>query len=295
MTLALCVFALWAIDRQIPPVFQAEARLVVVHATVRDNRGEMITNLDQSAFSVYENGKRQPLSLFFGEHTPVSLGIVIDNSGSMRNRRATVEAAALALTRASNRLDEVFVVNFADKPRVDVPMTNDLSALEAGIGRLDSIGGTAMRDAVELAARYLDDHARRDRKVLVLITDGHDNASAAPAERIRRQAAQSNIGIYAIALPHDDPQRANRARHDLHDLTEATGGIMLRLDTMADVDSAALQLATQIRHQYTLAYTPLNQALDGSYRKIRVAVRGPGELSVRTRAGYFAATGKGTR
>jgi Ca-activated chloride channel homolog len=294
MTLALCLFTLWALDSQRPPVFQAEARLVVVYATVRDSRGAMITNLDRSAFSVYENGKRQPLSLFLGENTPVSLGIVIDNSGSMRNRRTKVEAAALALARASNRLDEVFVVNFADRPQIDVAMTNDLSELEAGIARVDSIGGTAMRDAVELAARYLTDHARHDRKVLVLITDGIDNASAAPAERIRKLAAQSDVGIYALALPHDDPQRTERARHDLDDLTEFTGGISLHVDTMDNVDSVAVQLASQIRHQYTLAYTPLNQALDGSYRKIRVAVRGPGELSVRTRAGYFA-TGKGTR
>jgi Ca-activated chloride channel homolog len=294
MPLVLCVFSLWALDQQIPPVFHAEARLVVVHATVRDLRGEMVTNLDRTAFSVYENGKRQPVSLFLGENTPVSLGIVIDNSGSMRNRRAQVEAAALALARTSNRLDEVFVVNFADKPQIDVPMTNDRSALEAGIGRLDSIGGTAMRDAVEVATGYLNGHARRDRKVLVLITDGYDNASAASAERVRQQAVQSNIGIYAIALPHDDPHRANRARRDLLDLTEGTGGIALHADTMADVDSVAVQLAGQIRHQYTLGYTPLNQALDGSYRKIRVVVRGRGELSVRTRAGYFA-TGKGSR
>lgn len=294
MILAPWVFTLWALDRQIPPLFHSEARLVVVHATVRDNRGEMVTNLDQSAFSVYENGKRQPLSLFLGENTAVSLGILIDNSGSMRNRRAKVEAAALALARASNRLDEVFVVNFADKPQIDVPMTNDLSALESGIGRLDSIGGTAMRDAVELGAQYLNDHASRDRKVLVLITDGLDNASAASAERIRKQVSQSDIVICAIALPHDDPGRANQGRHDLDDLAEGTGGITLRADTMADVDSVALQLASQIRHQYTLAYTPLNQALDGSYRKIRVVVRGPGALSVRTRPGYFA-TGRGTR
>lgn len=293
MTLVLWLFAL-ALDSQVRPAFHAEARLVVVHATVRDSRGEIVTNLNQGAFRVYENGKRQPLSVFLGGNTPVSLGLVIDNSGSMRNRRGRVEAAALALARASNRLDEMFVVNFADTPRIDVPLTSDLAALEAGIGRLDSIGGTAMRDGVELAARYLNDNASRDRRVLVLITDGRDNASAASAERVKKQAAQSNISIFAIVLPPDEGQRANRAPRELRELAEGTGGIALHASTMADVDSVALRLASQIRHQYTLAYTPLDQALDGSYTKIRVVAGGPGEFSVRTREGYFA-TGRGTR
>ena len=223
-----------------------------------------------------------------GENVPVSLGIVIDNSGSMRDRRAKVEAAALAFARASNPLDELFVVNFADKARVDVPFTNDSAALEAGIGRADAIGGTAMRDAIDLAATYLLQHAKRDRKVLLLITDGHDNASGISAERVRTQAEHSAVVIYAIGLPHANASAAGRARRELDELTEATGGVSRHVATLDDAAAAAVDLALQIRQQYTLAFSPANKRLDGSFRKIRVVVKAPGHVTVRSRDGYFA-------
>src|SRR5437763_1251192 len=125
-----------------------ETRLVVVEATVRNARGELVTGLTRDAFTVMENGKRQPIVLFEKDDVPVSLGLLIDNSGSMRTKRATIEAAAVDFARASNPQDEMFVLNFADKSRVDVPFTSDVRVLEAGIARVDSIGGTAMRDAI---------------------------------------------------------------------------------------------------------------------------------------------------
>src|SRR5882672_11037289 len=133
------------------PAFRAETRLVVVHATVRNARGELVTTLERGAFTVYEDGKRQPITLFRRDDVPVSLGLLIDNSGSMRTLRQKVEAAALAFARACNPRDEFFVVNFADTPRLDVPLTGDVHALEAGIARVDAIGGTAMYDALGLA------------------------------------------------------------------------------------------------------------------------------------------------
>src|SRR4029077_10121514 len=140
------------------PAFRADTRLVVVHATVRNARGELVTSLGRNAFTVYENGKRQPITLFRRDDIPVSLGLLIDNSGSMRTLRSKVEAAALALARASNHQDEIFVLNFNDKARIDVPFTSDVAVLEAGIARVDSIGGTAMRDAIEMAQTYLNAH-----------------------------------------------------------------------------------------------------------------------------------------
>ena len=128
--------------------FRAETRLVVVEATVRNTRGELVTGLTRDAFTILENGKRQPIVLFDKDDVPVSLGLLIDNSGSMRTKRAKVEAAAIDFARASNPLDEMFVLNFADKSRVDVPFTSDVHVLEAGLARVDSIGGTAMRDTI---------------------------------------------------------------------------------------------------------------------------------------------------
>src|SRR5215831_11781050 len=135
------------------PSFRTEARLVVLQVSVRNGRGEVVTNLRRDAFSVYENGKQQPVSVFRRDDIPVSVGLLIDNSGSMRSIRAPVEAAALTLAQASNPDDELFVMNFADKPELDVPFTSDREVLERGIGRVDAIGGTAMRDALEKAER----------------------------------------------------------------------------------------------------------------------------------------------
>jgi VWFA-related protein len=269
------------------PPFRAETRLVVLHATVRNQHGELVTNLDRDAFTVYENGKRQPIAVFRRDDIPVSLGLLIDNSGSMRPVRARVEAAALAFARASNPMDEMFVLNFADKVRIDVPFTSDVGVLEAGIARVDSIGGTALRDGIDAAETYLKDRAKRDRRVLLVITDGNDNASAASLDRIRKAAEQNEIVIYAIAL-FADASRAKEAHHELDELAERTGGSAYYPPSIEAVDEVALDIARQIRQQYTLAYAPVNQALDGSYRSIRVSVAGPQRFSVHTRAGYRA-------
>jgi Ca-activated chloride channel family protein len=269
------------------PAFRDDTRLVVVHATVRNTRGELVTTLERGAFTVYEDGKRQPLTLFRRDDIPVSLGLLIDNSGSMRTLRAKVEAAALALARASNPQDEIFVLNFNDKARIDVPFTSDPSVLEAGISRVDSIGGTAMRDAIDMAQTYLSERATRDRKVLLVITDGIDNASVTTRGRIEKQAEERDTVIFAVGL-FGDAERAKQGRHELDQLADRTGGIAYYPAGGAEIDAIALEIARQIRNQYTIAYAPLNQALDGSYRAIRVVVSGPERLSVKTRAGYRA-------
>jgi Ca-activated chloride channel homolog len=269
------------------PTFQAETRLVVLQATVKNARGELVTNLERGAFTVYENGKRQPITLFRRDDIPVSLGLLIDNSGSMRTLRSKVEAAALALARASNPQDEIFVLNFNDKARIDVPFTSDVAVLEAGIARVDSIGGTAMRDAIEMAQAYLDEHATRDRKVLLVITDGIDNASVVARATIEKQAEQRDTVIFAIGL-FGDEARVKPGRQELDQLADKTGGMAYYPADIGQIDAIALEIARQIRNLYTIAYAPLNQSFDGTYRSIRVTVSGPERLSVRTRTGYRA-------
>jgi VWFA-related protein len=282
---ALLIVHAWSAAGQTPP-FRAETRLVVLQATVTNSRGELVTNLDQRAFTIEENGKRQPISLFRRDDVPISVGLLIDNSGSMRGLRSRVESAALAFARAANPDDEMFVVNFADTARLDVPMTGDVGVLEAGIGRVDSIGGTALRDAVDLAERYLQEHATRDRRVLLVITDGRDNASIASPEYIRRQAERSQTTIHAIGLMNSGAPGAGR--HELREMTERTGGTVYFPANLEQVEAVAVDLARQIRHQYTIAYAPLNQALNGSYRSIRVSVSGSDHFTVHTRSGYRA-------
>jgi len=196
MILRVVVLAAAIAALQQPAPFRVETRLVVLQATVKNHRGQIVTGLPRDAFTVLENGARQSIVLFENHDVPVSLGLLIDNSGSMRTRRPKVEAAALDFARASNPQDEMFVLNFADKNRIDVPMTGDVHALEAGIARVDSIGGTAMRDAIAAGEEYLTRNAHRDRKVLVVITDGNDNASVTALDRIRTTAEQHEIVVY---------------------------------------------------------------------------------------------------
>src|SRR6478672_291820 len=208
------------------PTFRADTRLVVLHVSVRNARGEMVTTLNRDAFAVYENGKRQPISVFRRDDIPVSVGLLIDNSGSMRSVRPAVEAAALAFANASHPDDELFVVNFADKARLDVPFTSDRALLERSIARVDAVGGTAMRDAVEVAERYLQDCGKKDRRALLIITDGNDNASTASLDQIARAAEQREVVIYAIGvLGHEDPAAAKRSRKALDQLAERSGGL----------------------------------------------------------------------
>jgi Ca-activated chloride channel family protein len=269
------------------PAFRAETRLVVIHATVRNARGELVTTLERDAFTVYENNKVQPITLFRRDDIPVSLGLLIDNSGSMRTLRSKVEAAALALARASNPQDEIFVLNFNDKARIDVPFTSDIGVLEAGIARVDSIGGTAMRDAIDLGQMYLAEHGSRDRKVLLVITDGIDNASVRTRDQIEKQAEQRDTVVFAVGL-FGNEDRGKQGRHELDQLADRTGGIAYYPMDIDAIGGVALEIARQIRNQYTIAYAPLNQALDGTYRAIRVKASGPERLSIRTRAGYRA-------
>jgi VWFA-related protein len=270
-------------------IFSSETRLVPLNVTITDKGGHLVTNLSQSAFQVYENGVLQQIKIFRHEDVPVSMGLIIDNSGSMREKRQAVEAAALALVKDSNRQDEVFIVNFNDEPYLDADFTNDIAKLEQGLTKIDSRGGTAMRDAIRGSIDHLKEKAKRDKKVILIVTDGNDNASTIGLDALVRQAQQNDILIYAIGLlSEEDKREARKAERDLNILVENTGGQAFYPKTVAEVEPIAHQVAHDIRNQYTIAYTPANTALDGSYRQIKVVVKAPGNPVARTRSGYYA-------
>ncbi len=270
-------------------VIRVDTRLVVLHCAVVDRKGGLITNLPQSAFKVYENKVEQPIRLFKREDVPVSLGIVIDNSGSMREKRARVEAAALRLVKASNPQDEVFVVNFNDEAYLDVPFTSDITKLEEGVARIDSRGGTALRDAVSMSIDYLKQEGKKDKKVLLVITDGNDTASTGVTlEKLVEKIHRSEVLIYGIGiLGKEDARDRKRAMRAIDAMTRASGGASYFPGDVAEVEQIAVQVAHDIRNQYVIAYSPLNQTLDGTFRSIRVVTTG-GRYSVRTRSGYYA-------
>lgn len=273
-------------------VFRADTRIVVCHTTVIDKAGHLVTALPQSAFTVYENKVKQEIRKFKREDVPVSLGLVIDNSGSMRNNLAKVKAAALALIKDSNRDDEIFIVNFNDTAYLDNPkdkdFTNDIAELETALSRLDARGGTAMRDAIDMSIQHLN-KAHRDKKVLVVITDGNDNSSIVSLERIVKSAHQSDVLIYGVALLSEEERReAGRARRALNDLAEATGGKSFFPKDVEQVDAIAHLVAKDIRSQYIIEYSPSKSAMDNTFRAIRITAKAPGNPTVRTRSGYYA-------
>jgi Ca-activated chloride channel family protein len=270
-------------------VFRSGTELVDLHVSVLDKSGKLITDIPKDAFKVYENGVEQPVKMFRREDVPVSMGIIIDSSGSMRDKRTSVGAAALELVRASNPQDEVFIVDFNDDPYLDQTFTNDVHKLEGALSKIDSRGGTSMRDAISLAIDYERDKATRDKKVLLVVTDGNDNASNISLERLIRKAQRSGVLIYCIGLLNEeDPHEAREAKHALKALTEASGGMDYYPKDLAQVRTITPQVAHEIRNQYLLAYSPTNPNLDGTYREIKVTVSGVSHPNVRTRSGYYA-------
>jgi Ca-activated chloride channel family protein len=298
-SLKLCLLTTAALLAQQTPqaqdsatVFRADTRLVVCHATVVDKSGRLVTTLPQSAFTVYENKVRQEIRKFRREDVPVSLGLVIDNSGSMRNKLVKVEAAALALVKASHPEDEVFIVNFNDTAYLDNPegkdFTNNIAELEQALKRIDARGGTAMRDAIQMSIEHLK-KGHRDKKVLVVITDGNDNSSLVSLDQIMKSAHQSGILLYGVGLLTEEEHReATRAKRALNDLAEATGGRTYFPKDLEEVDQIAHEVAAVIRSQYTIEYTPSNPAMDGTFRAIQITAKAAGNPTVRTRSGYYA-------
>jgi Ca-activated chloride channel family protein len=270
-------------------IFTSETRLVPLNVTVTDKAGHLVSNLQRINFSILENGVQQQIKDFKHEDVPVSLGLVIDNSGSMREKRQAVESAALALVRDSNPQDEAFVVNFNDDAYLDADFTSDIKLLEQGLAKIDSRGGTAMRDAIRMSIDHLSKKAKRDKKVILVVTDGNDNASLVSLEALVREAQQNDVLIYAIGLlTEEEKKEASKAKRALNLLTESTGGNVFYPKDVTQVEAIAHEVAHDIRNQYTITYTPTNQALDGSFRQIKVAIKSTGNPIARTRMGYYA-------
>jgi VWFA-related protein len=271
------------------PIFKAGTQLVDLHVSVLDKGGKLITDIPEAAFKVYENGIEQPIKVFRREDVPVSLGIIIDNSGSMRDKRAKVAAASLLLVKDSNPQDEEFIVDFNDDAYLDQPLTSEIKKLEAALDRLDAKGGTAMRDAIGMSIDYVKDKGKKDKKVLLVITDGNDNTSNESLEQLVRKAQRSEVLVYCIGLlSEEEPREARNAKRALRALAEASGGMDYYPKDLAEVERITPQVAHEIRNQYLLAYSPTNTAFDGSYRKIEVKVKGYGNPTVRARSGYYA-------
>jgi Ca-activated chloride channel homolog len=273
---------------------QKDVNLVVLHVSVLNNRGQFVSGLPESSFRVFEDKVPQKIAVFRQEDVPVSMGLVIDNSGSMRDKRPEVNAAALTFVKTSNPQDEAFVVNFNDDFYLDTvhDFTSDINELKDALERIDSRGSTALYDAVIGSLFHLK-KGTRDKKVLLVVTDGMDNASRNSLQRTVEDAQRSDAVIYAIGLFGQDMRggEKKKARRALLELTKATGGLAYFPENVSDTQAICTQIAHDIRNQYTVAYYPTNMAQDGSFRTVQVEVTPPPglrKLTVRTRTGYYA-------
>ncbi len=268
-------------------VFKKQVQEVVLHATVIDEMGRLVTTLDRGAFSIYQNGQPETISSFRREDVPVAIGIVIDNSGSMRDKRNKVSEAVLNLIRISNPQDEAFVVNFNQTPYLDQDFTSNPNLLQTALHQVSTRGSTALYDAVVASDVHLHNNPRLQKKVLLVITDGQDNMSRETLrDAVHKLESNKGPTVYTIGLSDEGMTRS--AREALQTLAASTGGVAYFPQTLDEVNDVTRTVAHDIRSQYTLAYNP-GSTIGKGYQRIQVVVRGAAHtrLTVRTQSGYY--------
>ena len=295
--ISLAVLAIAQTDSQLqsregnPYTINVSVDMVVLHATVQNSRGVLVSGVGKDDFQVYEDGVLQQIKYFSHEDIPVTVGLVVDSSGSMRTERSEVISAALVFARSSNSDDQMFVVNFNEHVSFGLPggtaFTDKVAELEVALSRIAPDGMTALYDAMAAALGHLK-KGNRDKKVLLVVSDGGDNASEHNLSQIVSMAGRSEAIIYAIGVfEQEDRDRNPRV---LRRLAKATGGEAFLPKSLTEVVPICERIARDIRNQYTLAYVPTNQRRDGLFRSIQVKarpLRGQ-RLMVRTRVGYYA-------
>ena len=277
-----------------PYRISVDVRLVELQAAVHDRQGRFVSDLNERDFEVYEDGARQSVRLFRHEDVPVTVGLVVDHSGSMRVKLTEVIAATRTFVKSSNPEDRMFVVNFNEKVSLGLPAairyTGNVNELEQAIWRNPAAGMTALYDAIAVGLKRVRED-KRDRKALVVVSDGGDNASKTTLEQVLKLAEQSSAMIYSIGIfDEDDPDKNTKA---LTRLAKVTGGEAFFPGQLNEVVEICQGIARDIRNQYTIGYVPTNAARNNSYRAIKVVAQSKdhGKLSVRTRSGYIAAGG----
>lgn len=280
---------LFAQDHSEPFVIKQQVNLVELPVTVRDRQGRFVSNLEIANFHLYEDGRPQEITLFRKEDMPVTVGLVVDHSGSMAAKELEVALGAQAFVQASNPQDREFVINFNEYVSFGLPKnvasTSDADELRTALSSVSASGMTALYDAVATALEAIQ-KGSLDKKVLLLISDGGDDASKHNFTEVLRMARTMNVTIYSIGLFAENS--ADQNPKVLKKFADETGGYAYFPNSASEVISVCRQIAEDIRHQYTLGYSPANLDRSG-YRKIRVSVNAPGrgKLLVRTRAGYY--------
>ncbi len=269
--------------------------LVVFNVTVLNSGGQPYTGLTEGDFKVYEDGKEQAIKVFQPEDTPSTVGLLIDNSGSMSTKTREVVSAALAFLDASHPSNETFIVDFNYRPwfalPASVPFTSDRAQLRAALMETKAQGTTALYDALAMGFQQLK-KGTRQRKAIVILSDGGDNGSHTSLDEALLMAQQSSATIYCIGIYDPFTNRRDRNPGVLRRIAKVGGGEAFFPATTADLQKIWPRIAGAIRGEYTIGYFSSNPARDGSYRNVRIvaSVKKGKALDLRTRPGYYAPT-----
>ena len=297
LALALCLSAPLLARQATPPaeeqVFRTHSDLVVLHVNVFDGRSDAVPNLPQQAFSIIEDGQPQEISFFSNADVPVAAGLVLDNSGSMIARHHMVVAGSVAFAEASHADDELFAVVFNENVRFGLPpsvaFTKNRVMLRASLARFAPGGKTALYDAVVAALDHLE-NATHQKRALIVLSDGEDNASRLTEDDMLEKARRSNTIIYTVSSATAGTADDNGRPRVLRRLAEVSGGVAFFPKSDAEVVETFTEIAANIRRGYSIGYVPTNASHDGGFRRVQVRVRTPerSNLTVRARDGYLA-------
>lgn len=277
-------------------VFKKKVEEVILHAVVVDQQNDLVSNVAQTDFRVFEDGKPQEITSFHQEKVPVALGILIDNSGSMRPKREAVNRAALNLARSSDPQDEIFIVNFGEESYLDQDFTNDLGKLQAALGKVETRGSTALYDTIVASAAHMKQGAGLQKRILLVVTDGDDNASQESLEETMQQLQKKDSPVvYMIALLNPAKRTSSTIRA-LQEISQNTGGTAYFPTDVQEVDSITRNIASAIRSQYVIGYKSSSTATGHVYHAIQVDAYDSNhrKLRVRTRSGYYSDSVGGT-
>ena len=267
--------------------------------SVLDKEGRPVDGLKQEHFQIFEDKIQQTIKTFRHEDIPLSLGLVIDNSGSMRNKRERVNSSALSFVRESNPEDETCIINFDDSAYLEQDFTGSIGDLIDALENIDARGETALYDALYLAAEKVTKDGKKDKKALLLITDGEDNVSKYGINKVVEALRQSKVTLYAVGLLEEDDQRgglfkkppSKKAKEDLLKFAEITGGQAYFPKNLDEVEELVKHIAHDLRNHYTVTYTPTNKSLDGTWREVMVKINPPKNMpkfTLHTKQGYYA-------
>ena len=276
-------------------ILKVDVDLRLLHITVFDEKQQLIKGLTRKDFNVYEDKIQQEISIFKVEDIPVSLGLVIDNSGSMRTKRNRVNKAALTFVKTSNPEDEAFLINFNDQVYIDQEFTENLDDLTDALDNIDARGGTALYDAIYLSLKHLRG-GQEDKKALLVITDGEDKDSRYDFDTVLELARESYASIYIVGLfdrKRERTRNQKKAAKLLGELSLETGGQYFFPESVDEVEAICTRVAHQIRNQYTIGYKPTNLSHDGTWRDVTVKIAPPrkgkkNKWTARTKRGYYA-------